>query len=211
MTEQQYIDYMLAIRNSCGGGQVVIVDYDGTISDGTHRLNLLPTANQHLTETWLEFNQAAKYDEPIDNTIAVVNALYDAGKIIIVLTGRADHVRDDSEEWLRYHGVKHHHLVMRRATDNRKDTIIKEEFLRILGIGRILCAFDDSPSVIAHFRSLGLTVYAVTDYGDTSKREDLKSHGVETLVPKPPVHDPAVARPPEPPKPPKSRFVKEAF
>ncbi len=39
----------------------VIVDFDGTLSDGKHRLHLLPTKDLHLTESWSEFNSASKH------------------------------------------------------------------------------------------------------------------------------------------------------
>lgn len=41
---------------------IVVCDLDGTLSDGTHRLHLLPTENLHLTESWREFNRAAAGD-----------------------------------------------------------------------------------------------------------------------------------------------------
>lgn len=71
-------------------------------------------------------------------------------------------------------------MIMRRATDNRKDTVIKEEVLRAIGLDKITCAFDDSPNVINHLRGLGLTVYQVCDYGENIHNH-LKSHGVDEL------------------------------
>lgn len=158
---------------------VVIVDYDGTLSDGTHRLHLLPTKDLHLTESWSEFNRAAMHDTPIRDTIAVINGLWVSGFAVIVLTGRSDEVERESHEWLNYHGVKYDYMIMRRATDNRKDTIIKEEVLRAIGLENIVCAFDDSPSVIPFMRSLGITTYAVTHY--EQPHSHLQSHGVEGL------------------------------
>lgn len=169
--------------NFCGNQpRVVIFDYDGTLSDGTHRLHLLPTENQHLTESWIPFNSACIWDSPIQDTIDVMNAMYDAGFYVIVLTGRSDHVEYESVKWLKNAGARYHLLEMRKRTDNRKDTIIKEEFLRKIGLHNIVAAWDDSPNVIEHFRSLGITTYQVCDYGDKlHNRTDLKSHGVEKL------------------------------
>lgn len=156
---------------------IVIFDYDGTLSDGTHRLHLLPCKDQHLTSSWILFNAACVGDIPIRNTIDVMNAMYTAGFHVIILTGRSDGVRNESVQWLKDNGALYHQLEMRKSDDNRKDTVIKEEFLRSLGLEKIVACWDDSPSVIAHFRSLGLTVYQVCDYGDTSCRTDLHSHG----------------------------------
>ena len=158
---------------------VVIVDLDGTLSDGTHRLHLLPTKDLHLTESWSEFNGAAIGDKPIQNTIDVVNALWKAGMLVIILTGRSDEVETDTMIWLDRHRVKYDYMIMRRASDNRKDTVIKEEVLRAIGMKHIVCAFDDSPNVIKHFRSLGITTYQVTEYG--KPHAHLQSHGVDEL------------------------------
>lgn len=159
---------------------IVIFDLDGTIADGRHRLHLLPKKDLHLTESWSEFNRACVGDEIFDGTLAVMNACYDANMLVIILTGRSDEVRWETEHWLAVAGAKYHVLEMRKHTDNRKDTIIKEEYLRAIGLDRIAACWDDSPNVINHFRSMGLQVYQVCDYGNET-REDLKSHGVEKL------------------------------
>lgn len=169
-------DHVYHVRADKG---IVIVDLDGTLSDGTHRLHMMPTKDLHLTESWSEFNKAASNDAPIRNTIDVVNALYRAGMAIIILTGRSDEVEIDTCLWLDRHGVKYDWLIMRRASDNRKDTVIKEEVLRTIGMRHIVCAFDDSPNVIKHFRSLGITTYQVTEYD--KPHAHLQSHGVECL------------------------------
>lgn len=156
---------------------VYLFDYDGTLSDGSHRLHKLPTKDLHLTESWSEFNRLSEYDQPIESTIQVMNSLYDSGAYIIILTGRSDEVCEISTQWLHDAGAKYNVMVMRQADDNRKDIIIKEEFLRYIGLHRITAAWDDSVSVIKHFRSLGITTYQVCDYADNN-REDLKSHGV---------------------------------
>ena len=69
-------------------------------------------------------------------------------------------------------------MIMRPHTDNRKDTVMKEEAVRAIGIENILAAWDDSPAIIPLFRSLGITTYEVVDYGD-NVHDHLKSHGVE--------------------------------
>lgn len=158
--------------------RVVIYDLDGTLSDGTHRLKFLPTKDLHLTESWIEFNRMCVGDSPIRDTIDVMNAMYDAGFYVIVLTGRSDIVKAESVKWLKDNGARYHLLEMRKQSDNRKDTIIKEEFLRErVGLANIVACWDDSENVISHLRALGLTVYQVCKYEDNN-RQDLKSHGV---------------------------------
>lgn len=96
---------------------------------------------------------------------------------IIILTGRSDDAEEETREWLRKNNVKFDVLLMRSKHDNRKDIVIKEEVLRAIGLERILCAFDDSPAVIKHFRGLGITTHAVTEYDCNGNSTHLKSHG----------------------------------
>lgn len=172
--------YGKEFHTNAPSGLVCIFDYDGTLSDGSHRLHLLPKKDLHLTESWSEFNLASVDDTPIESTIKVMNAMYAAGHCVIILTGRSDEVEAESRVWLDRHGAKYDFMIMRRHDDNRKDTVIKEEVLREIGLERILAAWDDSPKIIPLFRSLGITTYAVTDYGD-NVHDHLKSHGVEKL------------------------------
>jgi len=153
---------------------VIIWDLDGTLADGRHRLHLLPTKNYDKTESWTEFNLAAIDDLPFQDNIALCNLLMETHHTVI-LTGRSDIARAITVQWLRDNGVQYDNLVMRSQSDNRKDTVIKEEFLRSIGLENILCCFDDLPHVAYHLRSLGLTCHLVTHY-DTM-RTDLISHG----------------------------------
>lgn len=146
---------------------VVIWDLDGTLADGRHRLHLLPSkADSNKTEGWLEFNKASKFDLPFVENIKLMNTLFDAGLKSIIVTGRSDHVIDDTQEWLYRHGCKYHKLIMRSKDDNRKDTEFKEEVLREIGLSNILCAFDDLEHIAKHFRSLGITCHLVTHYDE---------------------------------------------
>ncbi|ALA46494.1 putative polynucleotide kinase/phosphatase [Dickeya phage BF25/12] len=154
--------------------KTVIFDLDGTLADGRHRLHLLPTKDYDKTESWTEFNLAAVDDLPFWDNIDLCEALGSDYKIVI-LTGRSDVAREVTLDWLRKHGVYFNELVMRKQSDNRKDTVIKEEYLRSIGLENILCCFDDLPHVAYHLRSLGLTCHLVTHY-DTM-RTDLISHG----------------------------------
>ena len=156
--------------------KTVIWDLDGTLADGRHRLHLLPTKDYDKTESWTEFNLASIWDSPFPDNIEVCN-LFAFGDYynVVILTGRSDVARRITEDWLDSHGVRYNELVMRSQSDNRKDTVIKEEYLRSIGLENILCCFDDLPHVAYHLRSLGLTCHLVTHYEE--QRTDLVSHG----------------------------------
>ena len=153
----------------------VIWDLDGTLADGRHRLHLLPTKDYDKTESWTEFNLAAVDDLPFHDNIELCNSLAECCYRVIILTGRSDVARQVTLDWLNKYGVFFDELVMRSQSDNRKDTVIKEEYLRSIGLENILCCFDDLPYVAYHLRSLGLTCHLVTHYEE--QRTDLVSHG----------------------------------
>lgn len=155
---------------------IVIFDLDGTLADGTHRLHLLPKDNYNETWAWKPFNMACKDDAPIKDNIELCNAL-NRRYAVIILTGRSDDAEKETRMWLQRHRVEFYQLIMRGKHDNRKDIVIKEEVLRAIGLERILCAFDDSPAVIKHFRALGITTHAVTEYDCNGNSTHLKSHG----------------------------------
>ncbi len=152
---------------------VIIVDLDGTLADGTHRLHLMPPMElRDKTHCWDEFNLAAGGDAPIQDTIDIVNALYDSYTIVI-LTGRCDVAQDITIDWLEEHEVYYDDLIMRESGDHRTDVTIKEEVLRSIGLENIVACYDDLPHVVDHIRELGLTCYHVAAvnnfYADRNK------------------------------------------
>ena len=66
---------------------ICIFDLDGTLSNGNHRLHLLPKKDLHLTESWTAFNMAAGGDAPITDTIRVMEAMRAAGFIVFARSG----------------------------------------------------------------------------------------------------------------------------
>lgn len=155
--------------------RTVIFDLDGTLADGRHRLHALPKVDPHLPRSWDEFNKLAIYDKPIQDNISLCNALY-MNWDVVILTGRNEIVRAETEQWLYENGVRYDELIMRSLDDDRKDIHTKEEVVKRIGVENILCAFDDLPHVVKHFRSLGITTHQVTEHEDEG-RVDLQSHG----------------------------------
>lgn len=146
--------------------KVIIVDLDGTLSCGKHRLHLLPAPElRGDCKAWDEFNLAAGADAPILPTIRVVRSLITTHKIIIV-TGRSEVAHSITVDWLKQHRVPYHELIMRGKEDHRKDIDYKQSVLEQIGIDNIECAFDDLEHVAKHFRSLGVVTYLVTHYDE---------------------------------------------
>lgn len=143
----------------------IVFDLDGTLSDGRHRLHLLPRKEDvGKTDAWIPFNMAAGTDAPIRDNIQLLRELSEAGYRTIILTGRGDCALDVTLLWLEEHDIPYDYLIMRPQEDCRKDVDFKEEKLREIGLDRILCIFDDLEHVCRHARSLGLTAHQVTHY-----------------------------------------------
>lgn len=157
---------------------IIVFDLDGTLADHTHRRHLLPTEDLGKQESWQAFNDACEGDALISDVADTLRALSTSGLDgveIYIVSSRSETVWEETAGWLVDNGLWDHidGLLLRPDGDLRRDTELKESMLRDLGIDRILCCFDDNPSVIAHFRSLGLTVYDVVGHTVTDSRPDL--------------------------------------
>ena len=130
-----------------------LVDVDGTLATMVSRGPF----------EWMKVDTDAPRQEVID----VVNALYDAGNTIIIVSGRDGVCKELTEEWLDKYGVKRHGFYIRPAGDNRKDTLIKEEiyYRHIKDVYNVRGVFDDRDQVVHMWRHLGLQVFQV-NYGD---------------------------------------------
>lgn len=138
---------------------IVVFDLDGTLANNAHRDHLLP-AEGRLAEHWDAHAKACGMDQPILDTIDVMGQLEDRN-CVVILTGRSEVARPETEAWLIKHDVRHDGLIMRQVDDHRKATEFKEEALRAMGLKNILCCFDDDPELVAHIRAMGVTCYDV--------------------------------------------------
>lgn len=143
--------------------KAIVFDLDGCLSDGKHRLHLLPAfEDRGNTHAWVDFNMAADKDEPIQDNIDLLNILSLTHRIII-LTGRGAVAKDITVEWLDKHGVKFDNLIMRGQDDHRRDVDFKESILSPMK-EHIICCFDDLEHVAKHIRGLGITCHLTTHY-----------------------------------------------
>lgn len=146
----------------------VVVDIDGTVA--SHVLPDGRLLRDHHTY------RAAVWDLPKPAVIAVVLALRDAGHQVIFCSGRPERdkhgydVRAMTRGWLEQHlgdWTADQPLVMRPATDQRPDDIVKRELYErhIAPTYDLQLALDDRDRVVAMWRALGVTCLQV-DYGD---------------------------------------------
>lgn len=98
-------------------------------------------------------------DTPNENLIRIINTIPACD--IIILSGRDDDSRSQTEDWLKKNGVIFNSLYMRSAGDRRADYIVKGELYKeyIEGKYNIVGVFDDRPQVINKlWKPLGLFV-----------------------------------------------------
>lgn len=137
--------------------RAVMVDIDGTVALHEGVRGPYDTSRYHL-------------DRP---NAAVVDAIHNemwSGERIVFCSGRDEDHRAVTEAWLRKHVTfpeyaTNWELFMRPAGDRRNDAIIKLELFdkHIRHRYNVLRVYDDRARVVAAWRSIGLTVFAVAD------------------------------------------------
>lgn len=143
-----------------------VFDIDGTLADATHRLHHILGKE---VKDWDAWDAETHKDDPIIPVITIVQALWDQGYEIMLLTGRNERVREPTEQWLSDHNIHYHHLIMRPHGDHRDDTIVKLEklydFLEKYPEKSVQTIFEDRRRLVVALREAGFHVCQV-DEGD---------------------------------------------
>ncbi|WP_411103838.1 AAA family ATPase [Streptomyces sp. cmx-4-9] len=89
------------------------------------------------------------------------------GDTIVLLSGRSEEHRPQTESWLRRHGVPYDELWMRAAGDTRRDDLVKAELFdaHVRHRYAVRVSLDDRDRVVAVWRRMGLPTWQV-NYGD---------------------------------------------
>lgn len=137
----------------------VICDLDGTIADIRHRLHFV----RQEPKDWIGFFEAIPNDTPRPEVLAMLETHRKAKRDIILVSGRSDAYRRETEDWLSYFDIDYEGLFMRQKGDHRPDTIVKEEMLNRYFHDKsdIKEVIDDRPSVLCMWESYGLRVVDV--------------------------------------------------
>jgi hypothetical protein len=135
----------------------IICDLDGTLA-------LLGNRSPYDASNALEDT----LNHPIAHILEVYNhqTIYDVS--LILLTGREEKFRKQTETWLQKHTITHYKaLLMRKNNDFRKDYVIKKEIYEkhIKGKFSILFVLEDRDQVVKMWRNEGLTCLQVA-YGN---------------------------------------------
>ncbi|MGR4878606.1 AAA family ATPase [Streptomyces sp. LARHCF249] len=89
------------------------------------------------------------------------------GDVIVLLSGRSEEHRPQTESWLRRHRVPYDELWMRAAGDTRRDDVVKAELFdaHVRHRYAVRVSLDDRDRVVAVWRRMGLPTWQV-NYGD---------------------------------------------
>ena len=128
----------------------IVVDMDSTLC-----VNL--TRRPFYEDDWKE---KLIYDTPLAGPISILRSQKMTGTCdIIILTGRREDGREQTEEWLNTYRVPYDQLLMRGEKDYTKGDIFKEKMLKehILPNYNVLFAMDDDDKCVKMFRKNGIT------------------------------------------------------
>jgi len=137
--------------------KAIIVDIDGTIA--THY-----DADGNQLREHHDYAQV-EIDLPVPEIIQLVEMYQSRGYHVIIVSGRMDHCRQETINWLIRHNVEFDELFMRRFKDFRPDNIVKHEIFHehILFDYDIELVLDDRDRVVEMWRGLGLKVLQVAE------------------------------------------------
>jgi predicted kinase len=126
----------------------VIVDMDGTMSQLNGRDPYNPAGCINDPEVW--------------QVVKTVQMWHSEGYDIMVTSARDDRGRADTIKWLQDHEVPVGKLYLREFGDQRKDAIVKGEFLNeILKTHNVILALDDRDQVVDLWRKRGIRCFQV--------------------------------------------------
>lgn len=128
--------------------------------------------NKSFKKNWDAFYDECDKDTPIVATIRILLQLWSSGSQIWIWTGRGEVAKAKTEKWLADHVFSdielpsNVHLRMRKTDDKRPTWKVKQEWLNDLPKEhkeRIVCVFEDSPSVCDMWQDEDVQVYQVRE------------------------------------------------
>lgn len=162
---------------------IVIFDLDGTLALINHRRHFVERP-KHLQcddcgnrnpscanccdlpafkPDWDAFHAACVDDAPNKPIITTLQALYEYGFSVWVVSGRSDIVRPETERQLNAFHAPIEVLIMRKHGDYTPDDVLKKKWLDdgTIPKDRVAMVFDDRQRVVDMWRKEGLTCLQV--------------------------------------------------
>lgn len=120
---------------------IIIVDIDGTLAEKSPERDIHDYHLVHL-------------DTPIKATTNLITQLVSHGWKVVVMSGRKDDSRQQTQDWLNKHVAPDLPLLMRSSKDHRPDWIVKYELFQehIADKYHVHFVLDDRDQVVALWR-----------------------------------------------------------
>lgn len=139
--------------------KVIVFDIDGTIANVDHRRHWVASKPKN----WAAWNAGMANDTVHEDIVEMMDLFADKDYQIILCSGRGDDTREVTVKWLADNDIPYNQLFMRRASDYRKDSIVKVELLQQIRQwhGEPFIWFDDRQQVVDAIRAEGVRVCQV--------------------------------------------------
>jgi len=136
--------------------EAIVVDIDGTLA--------------HMNGKRGPYEETkVSVDDPDPEVILSVHAerAY-LGRTVIIMSGRHETCKEDTEAWLKKHGVEYDHIFMRGAEDSRSDDIVKYELYmnNVFDQFNVVKVYDDRDQVVRMWRKLLKLKVLQVEYGN---------------------------------------------
>ena len=104
-------------------------------------------------------------NDMVDIPIAWLTSILFRSVSVILVSGRDESCRKETEDWLAKNGICYTKLFMRKEGDNRPDEVVKEEIFNdnIRGNYNVRFVLDDRNKVVDMWRQLGLKCLQVAE------------------------------------------------
>ena len=138
----------------------IICDIDGTLAEA-------PNPPDDAKERKKYFYSREFIDDMVRESIRnIVDRYVAMGIEVLLVSGRDEWKREDTEKWLEKHKIPYAALLMRGENDNRNDNLVKQDIYdtEIKGKYNVLFVLDDRDRVVKMWRENGLTCLQV-NYG----------------------------------------------
>ena len=152
--------------------EYIIFDIDGTLADISHRLHHIKEEKEDVRgengswkgqivvqrPDWQAFNNDMVHDTLNRHIAAIYGSMcpphHSRGSIVV--TGRPETHRKQTEKWLRDNLIFPDYLFMRPAGDYRSDVDVKRDIVKNnISDAKVLLVIDDRSKVVEMWRELG--------------------------------------------------------
>ena len=130
---------------------IAVFDIDGVLADASNRQHHV----ERRPKDWDAFFAEVGEDPHIEHGLARLREVGEQHEVVL-LSGRPESTRADTESWLAARGVVAARLVLRAERDHRPAADLKADLIRGIGTpAQVVVVVDDDPAVVERLAGLG--------------------------------------------------------